>query len=162
MKSFFWQSKQTGSSAEFFWRMKYRRCKSWLLVLFQALLLFLFASNASASYAQREQSTDKTSTTATPFVFADHPQWLLAEYRQDHEGRKRSWQELSPEEKARIRQRRQRFESLPPEHRRRLRDARERFQKMTPEQRQTLRRKWQEMSPEERRNMVSKSKKHPR
>jgi hypothetical protein len=57
--------------------------------------------------------------------------------------------DLSPDERKKLKKYKERFESLPPEERQRIRAAREKYKQMSPEEKESLRRKWENMSEEE-------------
>lgn len=63
---------------------------------------------------------------------------------------RKRYEDLTPEQREKLRKRRDDFRSLPPEERERIRNAREKFRKMSPEKRQELKDKWKKMTPEER------------
>lgn len=78
-----------------------------------------------------------------------HHEWrndtfYFAEYRGER------FEELTPEQKERIRKRREKFNSLPPEEQERIKKAREKFKKLPPEERKKLKEKWKKMTPQER------------
>ena len=79
----------------------------------------------------------------------------------DLERRMQHWQQLSPQERQRIRERNERLEQLSPEQRDKLRRNYQRWQRLAPEQRQRLRQRferYQELSPEQRKQLRERSK----
>jgi Protein of unknown function (DUF3106) len=74
--------------------------------------------------------------------------WEIAENK--HEYRHKRYEELSPEQRKKLRQRRDDFNALPQEEQERIHRARDKFRDMPPEKREKLKEKWRNMSPEER------------
>lgn len=69
------------------------------------------------------------------------------------------YENLSPEDKARLRNRYREWESLPPEKREDLRRRMEKWKELPPEDRELLRKRheqWQELSPQERQRLREK------
>lgn len=64
------------------------------------------------------------------------------------------WQRLSTDEQRRVRERYQKFRNLPRDQQQRLRAARQRFKHLQPEQRAQMRRRFEGMSPGERRAFI--------
>lgn len=79
---------------------------------------------------------------------------MTAQDKRDVAQRFGDWQKLPDTEKRRIRERYRAFRQLPPEQQRRLHGAYQRFQKLGPEQRAQMRRRFDRMSPKERRAYV--------
>lgn len=75
---------------------------------------------------------------------------LLAEHENDDKNRKKGWDELSDKQKKRIQKRRKEFDALPPQEKERIRSVREKYRQLPDKRRDELRRKWREMTPEER------------
>ncbi len=75
---------------------------------------------------------------------------LLAEHENDDKSREKSWDDLSDKQKKRIQKRRKEFNALPPEEKQRIRSAREKYRQLPDKHRDELRRKWRDMTPEER------------
>lgn len=76
--------------------------------------------------------------------------------REDGGGNWEDFQNLTPEEKARIRQKQREWESLPPERREMLRRRMEQLKQLPLQDRELFRRRfnqWQELSPQERRGI---------
>jgi len=73
--------------------------------------------------------------------------WEVADNRREY-GHKR-YEELSPEQRKKLRQRRNDFNALPREEQERIHRARDKFRNMPPEKREKLKAKWRNMSPEE-------------
>ena len=66
------------------------------------------------------------------------------------------WQKLSNEDKRRVRERYQKFHALPRAEQQRLRASQQRFRHLSPEQRKQMRRRFERMSPAERRAFVDR------
>lgn len=64
--------------------------------------------------------------------------------------RHKRYEELSPEQRKKLKQRRDDFNALPQEEQNRIHRARDKFRNMPPEKREKLKEKWRNMSPEER------------
>jgi len=67
------------------------------------------------------------------------------------------WRNLSPDERAAVKERYERFKSLPVEERERLRLRYRKFEKLNPDKRRAMRDRWQlfrSLAPEERRCMI--------
>lgn len=79
-----------------------------------------------------------------------------------HGNHHKRYQELTPEQRKKLRKRREDFKSLPPEERERIQKAREKFHNMPPEERQRLIDKWRSMTPEERQRSYKNKKNHKR
>ncbi len=81
----------------------------------------------------------------------------------DQRGGKKSkrWENLTPEQRAKLDKRRKQFESLPPEEKEKIRKAREHYRDLPSDQRKELREKWRSMTPEERREQRNKMKGSP-
>jgi hypothetical protein len=62
---------------------------------------------------------------------------------------------MPPEQRQALRQRWQQYKSLPPEQQQRVRDSFNRFRQMPPERRQELRKQWRQMTPDQRRRVIS-------
>lgn len=78
------------------------------------------------------------------------------------EGKKgKRWENLTPEQRAKLDKRRKQFESLPPEEKEKIRKAREHYRDLPSDQRKQLREKWRSMTPEERREQRTKMKGRP-
>ena len=94
-----------------------------------------------------------------------HDPALSEEERQEM---REQWQNMSSEERARIREeRRQRWDTLTPEERAQIREERRaRWESMDPEERVRIReehrRKWESMSPEEREELRQRPREHHR
>ncbi|UCG11390.1 MAG: DUF3106 domain-containing protein [Deltaproteobacteria bacterium] len=76
--------------------------------------------------------------------------------KKDRGKRQSNYQNLSPGEKDKLKNKYQRWESLPPEKRQQLRRRMERWKGLSAEERQLFRRRyeqWREISPEERQNI---------
>lgn len=67
-----------------------------------------------------------------------------------------NWQNMSDDERKRLRKRFQKFQSLPEAERERVRRARQRYEQLTPEERRDWRKRWEAMSPEERERYQSR------
>ncbi|OQX24445.1 MAG: hypothetical protein BWK80_20830 [Desulfobacteraceae bacterium IS3] len=70
-----------------------------------------------------------------------------------------NYQDLSPEEKARLQQKLRKWESMPPEKKEALRNRMDQLKELSPEARELYRKRfnqWQNLSPEERRNVQEK------
>jgi hypothetical protein len=68
---------------------------------------------------------------------------------------------MPPEQRQLLRQRWQQFNALPPERQQQVREQFNRFRQMPPERRQQLRQQWRQMSPEQRRRVMSRPSSHP-
>ncbi|MBQ0721039.1 MAG: DUF3106 domain-containing protein [Gammaproteobacteria bacterium] len=88
-------------------------------------------------------------------VFLVPGAWLITR----DEGDARHRQEMTPEQRDRLKERRKRFESLPPQEKQRLKDARKKFRQLPPEERKKLKQKWRDLSPEERDKAINKKRK---
>tara|TARA_R110001592_G_scaffold116059_1_gene316906 strand:- start:46553 stop:46978 length:426 start_codon:yes stop_codon:yes gene_type:complete len=83
------------------------------------------------------------------------PSWEMADrerephYRDHKQHGYKHYEELSPEQQKKLKQRRDAFNALPKEEQERIHKARERFRNMPPEKREKLKEKWRKMSPEE-------------
>ncbi len=75
---------------------------------------------------------------------------LLAEHENDDKARGKDWDDLSDKQQKRIQKRRKQFDALPPEEKERIRSAREKYRQLPDNRRDELRKKWQDMTPEER------------
>ena len=139
--------------------IEYKR--AWFFPLFMFLVLVTIPSANAAytpnqsiqelSYQNQELSyQEKNDRKYKPPPHSAYKYKRLADARSNKEKKKERWDQLSPEQKKRIKKRREHFEKLPPEQKQRVKDARENFQKMTPQERKKLQEKWQKMSPEQR------------
>lgn len=75
---------------------------------------------------------------------------------EDLETNWKDYQNLTPEEKAQIRQKQREWESLPPERQKMLRQRMEQLKRLPPQDRELFRQRfnqWQELSPQERRGI---------
>lgn len=75
---------------------------------------------------------------------------FMAEHENGGKTRETDWDSLSDKQKKRIQKRRKEFDALPPEEKERIRSAREKYRQLPDKRRDELRKKWREMSPEER------------
>jgi hypothetical protein len=67
------------------------------------------------------------------------------------------WHQLPQEQRDAIRERWERFKSLPPDKQDAVRQNYHRFQQMPPEQRRALREQWHNATPEQRQQMLQRS-----
>ena len=63
------------------------------------------------------------------------------------------WNDLSPDQRERIRERYRRFQELPPDQQARIRERHEWFKSLPPGERRELREKWKGMTPQERKQL---------
>jgi DNA-binding PadR family transcriptional regulator len=150
-----------------------------------ALLLALLVVSIPQAMANKSHTTRSTSAADTQgglllwdspygYDWADmHPAARydlieLAEKGGDSKGkyshgkRDKPYQDLTPEQRETLHQRREDFKSLPPEERERIQKAREKFHNMPSEERQKLKDKWRSMTPEERERAYKNKKNHKR
>lgn len=118
--------------------------KKFVQLSFGVLLLISLPAFAKIADNWQEPTLADNEPLMVFYAASQHPIIYLAEH---HRGR---FEDLTPEQKERLRQRREKFKSLPPEERERIKKAREKFKKASPEERGKLREKWQKMTPEER------------
>lgn len=124
--------------------------------LIPALLLMipvLFSIPAQAQHYDESANHHRyinRHTHESPFMGDFPAPWEMADNGKQHQkyGHKR-FDELSAEQKERIKKRRETFKALPPEEREQIHKARKKFHKMPPEKREKLKAKWRNMSPEE-------------
>ena len=81
---------------------------------------------------------------------ADRWSAMTPEQRTQAASRLKQWRDLPQEQRDRIRQRFEQYRQLPAQEKERLRCMRERYRNMPREQRESLRQRWQSMTPEER------------
>ncbi|MDP1707521.1 MAG: DUF3106 domain-containing protein [Gammaproteobacteria bacterium] len=74
----------------------------------------------------------------------------------DKHGGEQRWKSMTPEQRARARERYEHFKQLSPEEQARIRERYEHFNQLPPEQQEELREQWNKMSPEERRKALNK------
>jgi len=91
----------------------------------------------------------------------DRARWqeLSPEQRKKMKQRYRQFQQLPPEEQQKLRQRYERFRELSPEKKQRMLERHQRLQQLTPQQREQLHQEWQrikQLPPEERRQQQQK------
>ena len=85
----------------------------------------------------------------------DNSSWEMADreggtdYRNHKQQGNKRYEELSPEQQRKLKQRRDAFNALPKDEQKRIHQAREKFRNMPPEKREKLKEKWRKMSPEE-------------
>lgn len=147
----FQQSKTPGPSAGLALYIEYKQV---LIILLLVLSIFVPMPEANAAYLQHAERSEQAYKENAPLIDSVYKSYLLTDNRYDKETKRKRWDQLSPEQQKRVKQRRDRFEKLPPEQKRRVKQARDRFRNMTPEERKALREKWQKMSPEERRESL--------
>lgn len=127
------------------------------------LICALIAS--SHAYAKmhsggRDLNTDSSEQTEYPIsgryawpAHSDTPSdkvLLLAEHESGGKTREKNWDDLSDKQQKRIQKRRKEFDALPPEEKERIRSAREKYRQLPDKRRDELRKKWRDMTPEER------------
>lgn len=122
--------------------------------------------SGEARHLSSARGTEYLWADRSPAAFQLADKWQGKEKGKDGkergDGDRRRYESLSPEERARLRERRELFKSLPPEERERIERAREKYRNLPPERREELKDKWRNMSPEQRREYHRKMEKDDR
>lgn len=116
------------------------------------------SSHAYAKMHSGDRDLNSDSTEQTVYPISGRYGWptpsdkvlLLAEHESGGKTRGKDWDHLSDKQKKRIQKRRKEFDALPPEEKERIRSAREKYRQLPDKRRDELRKKWRDMTPEER------------
>jgi uncharacterized membrane protein len=145
------------------------------LLLFSILIIgSLCGTNSTPANANSQQDIDKMKQLPRRFsdlkrrqlkTVIDNPQQsqqLVAQSGRDIKSARERWNNLTPEQKDRLRKRYKWWKSLSPEKKAKIR---ERYRQMSPEQRRRLREKlkrWQNLSPERKKQLREQYRKRHR
>ncbi|MDD5450930.1 MAG: DUF3106 domain-containing protein [Desulfovibrionales bacterium] len=122
------------------------------IIFFLSICIMFFA--ASALKAQAEVRPGESAGGMNGLIPADN--MVETVKRTEEEANWQRWQRLSPEERARLKERYGEYQKLPTEEKERLRRNFERFRSLSPEEKERLRerhRLWQSLPPEEKRSL---------
>ncbi|MEW5948894.1 MAG: DUF3106 domain-containing protein [Thermodesulfobacteriota bacterium] len=129
------------------------------IIFFLSICIMFFAASALRALAEVRPGESGESAWGTTggmnvLILADNMAETVE--RTEGEANWQRWQRLSPEERARLKERYGEYQKLPTEEKERLRRNFERFRSLSPEEKERLRerhRLWQSLPPEEKRSL---------